>query len=436
MFNSSNKVLDLAAPGLNAFVLLLLIFLSWPLSVCGICYGLPLSSLQAGGKVAEAVLIIGAGSAGLAAAAELRRRGVSAEIIERSDVVASAWRLRYERLRLNTGRWYSTLSGERHPEGTPMFPTRDEFIRYLESYVKRHELSVRFGIQVNRIDRCRNSLRVVTSAGDLTARHVIVATGHEHTPRMPEWPGLQQYQGRLLHSAEYRNPTEFHNADVLVIGAGSSAMDIAYDLAQGGAARVRVSVRSQPHVLMRASGPLPTHLLELVLMRIPVRLADSAARLLRRCTVGDLSAWGLTEPEEGLFTWMARNGRPSSKVDSNVVEAIKARQIEIVSNVSSVTAGGVLLNDGTALRPDAIIAATGFSTGLEPMVGHLGVLDDRGMPRAFGGPAVIPGLRFTGYVPNIMNHDHDARVVAEQVSRELAATEPAGRKPTPASSTP
>ena len=187
---------------------------------------------------------------------------------------------------------------------------------------------------------------------------------------------------------------------------------------------------------MRASGPLPTHLLELVLMRIPVRLADSAARLLRRCTVGDLSAWGLTEPEEGLFTWMARNGRPSSKVDSNVVEAIKARQIEIVSNVSSVTAGGVLLNDGTALRPDAIIAATGFSTGLEPMVGHLGVLDDRGMPRAFGGPAVIPGLRFTGYVPNIMNHDHDARVVAEQVSRELAATEPAGRKPTPAGSMP
>ena len=383
--------------------------------------------------MAEDVLVIGAGSAGLATAAELRRRGVSAEIIERSDVVASAWRLRYERLRLNTGRWHATLSGERLPSGTPMFPTRDEFIRYLESYVKRHELSVRFGIQVNRIDRYRDNLRVATSAGDLTARHVIVATGCEHTPQMPEWPGLQQYQGRLLHSAEYRNPTQFRNADVLVVGAGSSAMDIANDLAQGGAARVRVSVRTQPHLLMRASGPIPSHLLELVLMRFPLRLADPLARLLRRFTVGDLTAWGLTEPQEGLLTWMARNGRPSSKVDRELVEAIKARKIEIVADVSSVTAGGVLLNDGTALRPDAIIAATGFSTGLEPMVGHLGVLDGRGMPRAFGGPAVMPGLRFTGYVPNIMNHDHDARTVAEQVSRELAVTEPASRKATAAS---
>jgi cation diffusion facilitator CzcD-associated flavoprotein CzcO len=383
--------------------------------------------------VTEAVLVIGAGSAGLAAAAELRRRGVPAEIIERNDVVASAWRLRYERLRLNTGRWHSTLSGERFPEGTPMFPTRDEFIRYLESYVKRHDIPVRFGVQVNRIDPCRDGLCVVTSAGDLTARHVIVATGHEHTPRMPEWPGLQQYQGRLLHSAEYRDPVQFRNADVLVVGAGSSAMDIAYDLAQGGAARVRVSVRSQPHVLMRASGPLPTHLLALVLMRIPVRLADPLARLLRRCTVGDLSAWGLTEPQEGMFARMARIRRPASMVDTQVIEAIKARQIEIVANVSSLTAGGVLLNDGTALRPDAIIAATGFSTGLEPMVGHLGVLDSCGIPRTFGGPAVMPGLRFTGYVPNIMNHDRDARAVAEQVSRELAATGPASRKSTAAS---
>jgi len=316
-----------------------------------------------------------------------------------------------------------------------MFPTRDEFIRYLESFVKRHDLSVRFGIQVNRIERCGDSLRVVTSAGDLTARHVIVATGHEHTPLLPEWPGLQQYQGRLLHSAEYRSPAEFHGADVLVVGAGSSAMDIATDLAEGGAARVRVSVRSQPQMLLRASGPVPSHLIELALMKLPVRVADQVARLLRRCTVGDLTAWGLTQPQEGLLSGMARNGRPSSKVDRPFIKAVKARQIEIVANVSSVTADDVLLDDGTALQPDVILAATGFSTGLEPMVGHLGVLDGRGMPRAFGGPSVMPGLRFTGYVPNIMNHDHDARTVAEQISRELAATESAGRNATAASST-
>jgi hypothetical protein len=383
--------------------------------------------------VTEAVLVVGAGPAGLAAAAELGRRGIPAEIIERSDAVASAWRLRYDRLRLNTCRWYSVLPDERFPRGTPVFPVRDEFIRYLESFVKRRDLSIRFGIQVDRIDRCNEGLRLTTSAGDLTARHVIVATGHQHTPLMPEWPGLEQYRGHLLHSAEYRNPGQFRDADVLVVGAGSSAMDIAHDLARGGAARVHVSVRSQPHMLMRSSGPVPSHLLSLIFPLMPIRVADFVATLVRRCTVGDLSPWGLTEPREGLCTWMQRTGRPPSVVDGMVVEAIKAGRLEIVANVSSVTADGVRLADGAALRADAIIAATGYSTGLEPIVGHLGVLDARGIPLAFGGPAVMPGLRFTGYVPNISNLSRDAHSVAEQVSRELQAAEPASRKPIAAS---
>ena len=376
----------------------------------------------------ETVLVIGAGPAGLAVAAELRQRGVRAEIIERNGVVGSAWRLRYDRLRLNTCRWNSMLSGDRFPKGTQLFPVRDEYVRYLESYVTRHDLPVRFGIQVDRIDRCDDVWRLATSAGDLTARHVIVATGHQHTPRMPDWPGLPEYQGRLVHSAEYRNPDQFRDADVLVAGAGSSAMDIAYDLAQGGAARVRVSVRSQPHMLMRASGPLPTDLLAwLVLFRIPTRLADPLARSVRRWTIGDLAPWGLTEPREGLLTHMHRTGRTPTLVDGMVIEAIRTRRFEIVPDISAVTSVGVRLADGTALRPDAIIAATGFGTGLEPIVGHLGVLDARGRPLAFGGPAVAPGLRFTGYVPNIRNLDQEARSVAKQVSRELAATEPASR---------
>jgi cation diffusion facilitator CzcD-associated flavoprotein CzcO len=376
----------------------------------------------------EPVLVIGAGPAGLAAAAELRRRGVLAEIIERSDAVAASWRLRYDRLRLNTCRWNSTLSGERFPRGTPVFPVRDEFVRYLESYAWRHDLPVRFGIQVDRIDRWGDGWHLTTSDGDLVAHHVIVATGHQHTPLMPDWPGLRHYRGRLLHSAEYRNPGQFRDADVLVAGAGSSAMDIACDLARGGAARVRVSVRSSPHMLMRASGPLPSDLLALVLFRMPARLANQVARLVRHWTVGDLAPWGLMDPREGLLSHMRRTGRRPTIVDGTVVEAIRARRFEIVAAVSSVTADGVRLADGTTLRPDAIIAATGFGTGLEPVVGHLGVLDADGVPLASGGPAAAPGLRFTGYVPNIKNLDCEARSVAEQVGRELAVTGPARQR--------
>jgi hypothetical protein len=249
---------------------------------------------------------------------------------------------------------------------------------------------------------------------------------------VPAWPGLEQYQGRLLHSAEYRNPSPFRGADVLVVGAGSSGLDIAYDLAQGGAARVRVSIRSQPHVLARMSGPLPTYILAGLLFRIPAPLANRVIRLTRRWTVGDLTPWGLAEPAEGLYTWAVRTGEHPTVVDAKVIKAIKARRFEIVSSVSSVTADEVLLDDGTALRPDAILAATGFTSGLEPIVGHLGVLDDRGKPRSSGGPAVLPGLRFACYVANIFNIENDARVVADQVSRELAATDPASPEPTAA----
>jgi cation diffusion facilitator CzcD-associated flavoprotein CzcO len=258
---------------------------------------------------------------------------------------------------------------------------------------------------------------------------VIVATGHQHTPLMPDWPGLGQYRGRLLHSAEYRNAGEFRNADVLLAGAGSSALDIAYDLAEGGAARVRVSVRSQPHILMRASGPLPTDLLALVLFLTPVRLADYVASRVRRWTVGDLARWGLTEPHEGMFTHIARTGRTPTILNRAIVAAIRAGRIEIVAGVASVTADTVRLGDGTTARPDVIIAATGFGTGLEPMVGHLGVLDAHGLPLASGGPAAAPGLRFTGYVPNIRHLDRQARSVARQVSRELTATAPVSREP-------
>jgi putative flavoprotein involved in K+ transport len=103
--------------------------------------------------------------------------------------------------------------------------------------------------------------------------------------------------------------------------------------------------------------------------------------------LGDLAPYGLTLPEEGTFTALRRDDSQPTIVDPEVVEAIKAGRIEIVAGGSSVDANGVQLNDGTVLWPDAVIAATGFSTGLEPLVGHLGVLDDEGRPRGSYGSA-------------------------------------------------
>jgi cation diffusion facilitator CzcD-associated flavoprotein CzcO len=373
--------------------------------------------------VTEAVLVIGAGPAGLATAVELLRLGVRAEILERSDAVASSWRQRYDRLRLNTCKWNSTMSGEPFPKGTPVFPARDEFVRYLESYAKRHELAVRFGAQVDRIDPCDGGWRLSTSAGERTARHVVIAMGHENAPWLPGWDGLDGYSGRLLHSVEYRNAEKFRDDDVLVVGSGCSAMDIAYDLVTGGAGQVRVAVRSQPDIWLRAPAGLPSDLLSLALFRLPIHTADRVARFIRKVTIGDLSRWGLEPPEEATFTRIARTGTGPTPtlVNRSVIKAIRAGRIQIVSAVAAFDADGVRLADGTTLCPDAIIAATGYTAGLDQLVGHLGVLDQRGRPLTHGGPPAAPGLRFAGYVPNLNNIYHEARRVAELISRELAS---------------
>ena len=370
----------------------------------------------------EPVLIIGAGAAGLAVAAELRRAGVESEILERGSAVGSSWRSHYDRLALNTCRWFSKLSREPFPRNVGIFPTRDEFVRYLESYAERHEVQVRYGVRIDRIDPCDGGWRVTTSDGDRVARQVVVAMGHQHTPQLPDWPGRQAFPGRVLHASEYRSAEGFLGADVLVVGAGCSAMDIAYDLAVGGGARVRIAVRTQPNLWLRRMLGVPGDLVLTAFFRLPTRLADRLAAIIRRVLIGDLSRWGLTPPEEGNFTRTARvgSGQSPTIVNKSVIRAIRAGKIEIVAAVENLTAEGVLLADGSALRPDAVIAATGYTTGLVPIVGHLGVLDDRGRPRVYGGPAAAPGLRFSGYTPNINNLYHEGRRAAEEIARELA----------------
>ena len=171
--------------------------------------------MRTGGTV-----VIGAGPAGLASAAELRRRGVPAVVLERGDGIASSWRGRYDRLRLNSSRWFSRLPGGRYARGTGIFPSRDEVVAYLEGYARDNALDVRLNTHVDRIDPQGQGWVVRTSEGDVPAEQVVVAAGYEHTPYVPEWPGRERYDGELLHAAQYRNPLPFRGRDVLVVGPG------------------------------------------------------------------------------------------------------------------------------------------------------------------------------------------------------------------------
>ena len=364
----------------------------------------------------QRVMVIGAGPAGLAAAVALGRRGIPVTVLERDDAVASSWRGRYDRLRLNSSRPFSKLPRAGFPRGTPMFPSRDEVVAYLEGYAGRNQIEVRLGTRLERIDRNGEGWVLRTSAGDVPAGQVIVAAGHEHTGFVPDWPGRDRFRKRLIHSGEYRNPAAFGGADVLVVGPGSSGMEIAYDLAEGGAGRVRLAVRTPPNIIIRSPiGPLIAR----IVRRLPPERADALARRVRAKEIGDLTEYGLPVPEEGLFSRLRRLGVAPAIVDQEVIQAIRDRRIEIVAGVESLDETGVTLSDSTRIEPDAVVAATGYRTGLEPLVGHLGLLDERGVPHSPQGEEAAPGLRFIGYrvMPALLGHlGREARLAATQIA--------------------
>lgn len=376
------------------------------------------------------VMVIGAGPAGLGCAAELQRVGRSAVVLDQANAVASSWRGRYDRLRLNTSKWFSKLPGARYPPGTGLFPSRDDMVRYLEEYVKRQALDVRLGTRVHRVDPDGDAWAVRTSGGELHASHVVIATGLYRKPILPEWPGRARYRGRLIHSSQYLNPEPFHGQAVLVVGPGSSGMEIAYDLLEAGIPSVKLSVRSPPNILLRSIGGLPGDPAAMLLLRFPPRLADALMGGMGRLTVGDLSEYGLPRPREGPFQRMRRDGAAPTIIDKEVLDAIRARRIEVVAGVESLDESGVRLGDGSRLEVDAVIAATGYRPGLEELVGHLNVLDEHGMPRPSTGEEAAPGLRFIGFrpVPGLIG---DAAAQARRMARSIARDRrvPAPRPP-------
>ncbi len=369
------------------------------------------------------VVVIGAGPAGVASALALKDAGLSAVVLDQADQVASSWRSRYEGLRLNTWRRFSQLPGRPYPKGTPTFPSRDQLLEYIERHAGEEGMDLRLGTGVHRIDRDVTGWIVQTSAGALRAPQVIVATGLEGTPVLPDWPGRDRFQGELIHSSEYRNPKPYEGKSALVVGPGCSGMEIANELAEGGAAKVWVAVRTPPNLLLRQGpGPVPGDLIASGLWHLPTAVADRIARFASRMDIGDLTEFGLARPETGVFTDVRKRGKVPSIVDKEVIEAIKDGRIEVVPAVASLGPASVECADGTRLEPEAVICATGYRRGLEPLVGHLDVLGERGVPKVLAPTPAAQGLRFVGYLPRpggLGYMGKEARRSARAIAQEL-----------------
>src|SRR2546428_6496394 len=157
-------------------------------------------------KAGDGDVVIGAGPAGLAVAAMLRRRRRNPIVLERAGRVGESWRTRYDCLRLNTARWWSGLPDLAIPRELGTWIGAADYANYLEQYARHHDLDVRFGVEVASISRRGSGWSVETSAGGVEADNVVVATGYDREPFVPNWPGLDTFAGQRLHASAYRNP--------------------------------------------------------------------------------------------------------------------------------------------------------------------------------------------------------------------------------------
>jgi putative flavoprotein involved in K+ transport len=367
----------------------------------------------------EAV-VVGAGPAGLAAAAMLQRGGVETVVLDRSDGVGASWRRHYDRLHLHTARWLSDLPGLAIPRRYGRWVARDDVVRYLEAYAAYHRLEVRLASEVARIDRDGPRWVLRSPAGDLDATYVVVATGFNHSPVMPAWPGADDFAGEIIHAAQYRNAAPYVGRDVLVVGSGNTGAEIAMDLADGGARTVRLAVRTPPHIVFRQMNGIPNPTLGVLLRRMPVGFVDAFARGMRALTIGDLSPYGLPTPDDGLYERVRRRGSIPI-VDMGFIERLKAGAFTVVPAVESFDDANVRFVDGSAAEVDAVIAATGYERALEGVVGHLGVLDDQGRPRYRGGACHpdAPNLWFTGYSNPISGNLRESAIDAKRIARTV-----------------
>jgi cation diffusion facilitator CzcD-associated flavoprotein CzcO len=359
--------------------------------------------------------IIGAGPAGLAAAQRLKASGLNAVIFEKAETVGSVWRRHYDRLHLHTARLHSGLPGMAIPRAYGRYPSRAQFVAYLESYAAKFELRPRFNTPVSAVRREGRGWRLEAGPQSVATQIVVVATGWADFPYAPSWPGMSAFGGAIVHSSQYRSGAPYAGKRVLVVGFGNSGAEIALDLCEAGA-DVTLAVRSPVRIVPRDLLGVPIQSFSIAQRFLPTRVADFLNAPVIRLAIGPLDRLGLKRAAKGPLQMIEEDGRVPV-IDIGAVAKIRSGAIKVRGAIERFSPGGVAFVETGEERFDAVILATGFRPDLRALLPNVeGVLDAQGKPRFSDRASGAPGLFFVGATPSPSGQLRQIAIGATQVA--------------------
>jgi putative flavoprotein involved in K+ transport len=353
-------------------------------------------------------VIIGGGQAGLTAGYFLSKHGGRFVILDENERVGEAWRERWDSLRLFTPACFSSLPGRPLEAPAWSFPTKDEMADYLDSYATDFELPVRNGVAVDRLSK--EDGRFVVSAGELRveADNVVVATGAHRIPKLPDFASELDPRIVQLHSSEYRRSSQLADGDVLLVGAGNSGAEIAFELAE------------TRHCVLAGKSP----------GQIPVRHGTRASRVGFRVFrfLGHRVMRVDTRIGRKVGPKIAAKGPPLIRRRE---QDLAAADVERVGRVVGVQDGLPMLEDGRVLDVPNVVWCTGFRTEFGWI--DLPVFDGDGQPLHYRGVVETePGLYFLGLIFQysltsdvLPSRGRDAEYIAKHIAARAPKRAPA-----------
>ncbi|XP_022962520.1 indole-3-pyruvate monooxygenase YUCCA6-like [Cucurbita moschata] len=375
-------------------------------------------------------VIVGAGPSGLAAAVCLKQKGVPSIVLERSNCIASLWQLKtYDRLRLHLPKQFCELPFMSFPAEFPTYPSKNQFVSYLEVYAERFDIRPRFNetVEEAEYDHTLGFWRVRSKHGnpdeiatvtEYVSRWLIVATGENAEAVVPKLDGMDVFDGPIKHASLYKSGEEFGGKKVLVVGCGNSGMEVSLDLCEHRASPSLV-VRDAVHVLPREMLGKSTFGLSIWLLKwLPVRLVDGFLLMVSRMILGDTAKFGLDRPIIGPLRLKNLSGK-TPVLDVGTLAKIKTGHIKVRPSIKRLRRHAVEFVDGRIERYDSVIMATGYRSNVPSWLkeGEMFRKED-GLPRKPFGWKGKNGLYAAGFTNRgLLGSSMDAKRIAEDIER-------------------